>query len=97
MSLSGTITMVGAVWGREWRAASCGLSETQNALPETTATDSKKRRTSISLIREDAPLMCCAGGQARPDGCHHEKVANYEHPHTHGRGSQGTRQWAQGR
>ena len=48
MSLSGTITMVGAVWGRERRAASCGLSETQNALPEATATDSKKRRTSIS-------------------------------------------------
>ena len=48
MSLIGTITMVGAAWGRERRAGSCGLSERKNALPEATATDGKKRRTSIS-------------------------------------------------
>ena len=60
MSLSGTITMVGAVWGRERRAASCGLSETQNALPEATATDIRRRRTSISDPRRCATDVTAA-------------------------------------
>ena len=51
--------------GRERRAGSCGLGETQNALPGATATDIRRTRTNISTRR--SVMRCVPPLGTRPN------------------------------
>ena len=55
--------------GRERRAASCGLGETLNALPDTSATDIRRTRTDISTRCSVMPPLGTRRPNTRQRGC----------------------------